>query len=122
MYKRIIYSSVIVLALVLSSSCNKYLTTYPQDGTTRQAYWQNKEQLQAAVIGIYSSLIQGTPSAISGASGKISSDKEMAEMLFVWGELRADNVVPGGLTTADVVNMNAQNILSTNSYANWTAV
>jgi len=120
MHKRIIYRSVLILTLVLSCSCNKYLTTYPQDGTTRQAYWQNKEQLQSAVIGIYASLIQGTPTVVT--SGKASTDREMPEMLFVWGELRADNVVPGGFTTADIVNMANQNILSTNSYANWTAV
>jgi hypothetical protein len=72
MYKRIIYRSVLILTLVLSCSCNKYLTLYPQDGTTRQAFWKNKEQLQSAVIGIYASLLQGTPPSI--ATGKSSGN------------------------------------------------
>jgi len=120
MRKKIIYRSVLIVTLVLSCSCNKYLTLYPQDGTTRQAFWQTKEQLQSAVIGVYSSLIQGTPTVPT--SGKVSTDREMCEMLFVWGELRADNVTPGGLTTADIVNISDENILSTNSYTNWTSL
>lgn len=118
MHKRIIYRSVIVLTLVLSCSCNKYLTTYPQDGTTRQAYWQNKEQLQSAIIGVYSSLIQGTPAT----SNKYSASPEMAESLFIWGELRADNVSLGLNATADQQNLLYQNILSTNAYVNWTSI
>jgi len=118
MHKRIIYKSVIVLTLVLSCSCNKYLTTYPQDGTTRQAYWQNKEQLQAAVIGIYASLIQGTPTT----TNKYSAAPEMAETLFIWGEMRADNVTLGANATADQQNLLYQNILSTNNYVNWTSI
>ncbi|OCX51700.1 hypothetical protein BEL04_16930 [Mucilaginibacter sp. PPCGB 2223] len=118
MHKKVIYKSVLVLTLVLSCSCNKYLTLYPQDGTTRQAYWQNKEQLQSAIIGIYSSLIQGTAST----SNKASSSPEMAETLFIWGELRADNVSAGSNATADEVNLMNENILSTNVYANWTSL
>ncbi|WP_448700228.1 RagB/SusD family nutrient uptake outer membrane protein [Mucilaginibacter sp. AW1-3] len=118
MHKKIIYRSVLVLTLVLSCSCNKYLTLYPQDGTTRQAYWQNKEQLQSAVIGIYSSLIQGTPTDIK-TPNKPSKDPEMAELLFTWGELRADNVAGGGNSTDGQVNILNESILSTNSYVNW---
>lgn len=118
MHKKIIYRSVLALVLILSSSCNKYLTLYPQDGTTRQAYWQNKEQLQSAIIGIYSSLIQGT----AATSNKYSSSPQMAETLFIWGELRADNVEAGSAATADEVNLMNENILSTNRYADWTSL
>jgi len=120
MQKRIIYKSVLILTLVLSCSCNKYLTLYPQDGTTRQAFWQNKEELQSAVIGIYSSLIQGTPVPV--ATGSYSAAPEMAETLFIWGELRADNVITGASGTADEQNLISQNILSTNKYVNWTSI
>ncbi len=118
MHKRIIYRSVLILTLVLSCSCNKYLTLYPQDGTTRQAYWQNKEQLQSAIIGVYASLIQGTPTT----SNKYSGAPEMAETLFIWGEMRADNVSLGSNATADQQNLLYQNILSTNNYVNWASI
>jgi hypothetical protein len=122
MYKRIIYRSVLILTLVLSCSCNKYLTLYPQDGTTRQAFWKNKEQLQSAVIGIYASLLQGTPPSI--ATGKSSGNIELVETLFEWGELRADNVSGGilGGTPVDMQNILNENILSTNTYVQWASV
>ncbi len=122
MYKRIIYRSVLILTLVLSCSCNKYLTLYPQDGTTRQEFWQNKEQLQSAVIGIYSSLLAGTPATI--ASGKPSAAPELVESLFLWGELRADNVAQSVSTgtPVDMYNIMDENILSTNSYVKWSSV
>jgi len=115
MHKRIIYRSTLILALVLTCSCNKFLTLYPQDGTTRQAFWQNKEQLQSAVIGIYSSLIAGAPSTTNTES----ATPEMAETLFIWGELRADNVVAGFNYVPDQLNILNENILSTNVYVKW---
>jgi len=115
MYKKNIYKSVMLLALVLSCSCNKYLTLYPQDGTIRQQYWQNKEQVAAAVTGIYASLlVTGTTSG--------TSDKSLVEDLFLWGELRADNVVLGsGYSVADQ-NVISDNILSTNEDVKWDKI
>jgi hypothetical protein len=113
MFKRVIYTSILVLTLVFSTSCNKYLTLYPQDGITRQEYWQNKEQIQAAVIGVYSSLL-ADPAA---------KDRQLAEYLFLWGELRADNVVSSGANISnDELDMLHDNILPTNSIAKWSAV
>src|SRR5205085_11883345 len=61
--------------LLPASSCKKYLNLEPQDGIIRQNFWKTKEQLQAAVIGCYASLLTGTPRSLS-------------ETLFLWGELR----------------------------------
>jgi len=46
----------------------------------------------------------------------------MAESLFIWGELRADNVAAGNNATADEVNILDENILSTNVYTNWSSL
>jgi len=117
MHKKIIYRTVLILTLVLSSSCNKFLTLYPQNGTTRQAFWQNKEELQTAVIGMYASLLQGIPPPGVKAGG----DVEIAMSLFLWGEVRADNVTNGPAINADELNLLNQNILSTNFYTQWTS-
>jgi len=118
MHKRIIYRSVLIVTLVLSCSCNKYLTLYPQNGTIRQQFWQNKEQLQSAVIGVYASLIQGVTT-----NGSNSATGQMAETLFKWGELRADNVTTPivGSYTDDFNIMNG-NILPTNAEVQWTSL
>jgi len=115
MHKRIIYRSVLILTLVLSCSCNKYLTLYPQNGTIRQQFWQNKEQVLSAVIGIYSSLIQGTPNS----AGNNNGDRQMADFLFKWGELRADNTTYGPIVLGDDLNVLDGNILPTNTDVQW---
>ncbi len=115
MYKQIILKSALILALVLSCSCNKYLTLYPKDGIVRDQFWQNKEQVSAAVIGMYSSLIQ------VDVVDK-NTNKTMAETLFIWGEVRADNVSTGLFSGLDLYNLATGNILSTNKLAQWASI
>ena len=104
--KAIVYKSLILLIVLISASCGKFLDLEPQDGITRQEYWKTKEDVKAAVIGCYASLIQ--PNVIYS--------------LFTWGEIRADMVGAGpGVTTdeQDVINVN---ILPTNTLASWESV
>jgi hypothetical protein len=113
MHKGIIYRSVLILTLVLSCSCNKYLTLYPQNGTIRQQFWQNKEQLQSSIIGIYSSMVQGTAGFGKG------DDRQMADFMFKWGELRADNTAYIGGVYLDDLNLSNANVLPTNTNVQW---
>ncbi|MES2329317.1 MAG: RagB/SusD family nutrient uptake outer membrane protein [Bacteroidota bacterium] len=112
MRKRITYLVSFLCAVVLLSSCKKYLDLQPQDGITRQEYWKTKENIQAALTGCYASLL-GDPA---------NKDKPLAEYLFMWGETRADMIAPGlGITNDELDVMNV-NTLTTNSLAKWTAV
>ena len=84
----------------------------PQDGITRQEYWKTKENIQAALIGCYASLL-GDPT---------NRDRPLSEYLFMWGETKADMVAAGlGISNdeQDIINVNT---LNTNSIAKWTAV
>ncbi|BAV05428.1 Starch-binding associating with outer membrane [Filimonas lacunae] len=111
--KKAIYSVTILLAALISTSCNKWLDQKPQDGVVRQEFWKTKEQVEAAVIGCYSSLL-GSPSGVT--------DKALAEYLFLWGELRADLVAAGaGITNEETEVINV-NLLSTNSLVSWRAL
>jgi hypothetical protein len=56
MKKTFIYLFVTVL-LAGSSSCQKYLELQPQDGIIKEEFWKTKEQVQASVFGIYSSMM-----------------------------------------------------------------
>ncbi|TCC87374.1 RagB/SusD family nutrient uptake outer membrane protein [Pedobacter frigiditerrae] len=116
--------SIILLTIFVSvfgTSCKKWLDLQPQDGLIRQEYWQTKEQLDAAVMGCYASLLGG---------GSIP----LSKYLFIWGELRGDMVVPGleissdddeaklsGLLKDEFDIMRTQ-IASTNTLVNWEAV
>lgn len=53
--KRINY--IIILLLIISgTSCQKLLDTKPTDFITPESYYQNEEQLQSALIGVYAAL------------------------------------------------------------------
>ncbi|MBW4889954.1 RagB/SusD family nutrient uptake outer membrane protein [Mucilaginibacter sp. HMF5004] len=116
---------VVILTAGITSSCNKYLDVKPQDGLVRQDYWKTKEQLDASVAGCYASLIIPTT----------KKTIPLAKYLFAWGELRADMVQPtndptasgqssSGLSTIqrDELDMLHDDLVSTNSLANWEAI
>lgn len=67
-----------VLITTLLTSCSDWLTLAPEDGVTRQEFWQTKEHVNSAVIGCYASLLDGP-----------------VEKMFLWGELRGDMIDNG---------------------------
>lgn len=98
------------MVAVSTWSCNKFLDLRPVEGITNESFWQTKEQLQGAVIGIYNG-INYNP---------IGEDP--ARMMFLWGELRGDFVMPGAGITTDELDVINASILPTNSIANWAPV
>lgn len=103
MFKNRFYKAAVLVTLAMSvCSCNKFLELRPQNGITSDAFWQTKEQLQSAVIGIYNNMLTGP-----------------AADFFEWGEVRADFVVPGPGVTGDETNIISSNILPSNGIANW---
>ncbi|MCR8666807.1 RagB/SusD family nutrient uptake outer membrane protein [Aestuariibaculum sp. M13] len=109
MRKHIIYNLVLLVAL-LTQSCDSYLDLRPENGTTREEFWQTKEDVQAAVIGIYSGLLN-TP----------GSGTTIAEYSFMYGELRGGMVGPGAYSSDDQRDIVTSNILSSNSVSSWAA-
>ncbi|GAB3412867.1 RagB/SusD family nutrient uptake outer membrane protein [Niabella aquatica] len=102
MYKYLLMA----LLLVSTASCKKWLDLQPQDGITKAEFWRTKEDVKAALTGIYSSLNGGG----------------VEERLFVWGELRGDMVVPTSYASDDYRFVKNMNILSTNSISDWSAL
>jgi hypothetical protein len=108
------YKYFLVIALVAGSvSCKKWLDLKPADGIVADEFWKTKEQLASAVTGMYASLI-GNPQGIN--------DRQLSEYLFMWGELRADMVIPSTGATNDDFDTYNVNLLSTNNNVNWRAV
>jgi tetratricopeptide (TPR) repeat protein len=101
-----------LVAVSCLGACNKWLELKPADGIVGDSYWKTKEQLSAGVMGIYASLI-GNPPGVS--------DKLLAEYLFMWGELRADMVVPSAGASGDDIDIYNTNLLSSNTNINWRA-
>ena len=91
-------------ALVLFPSCNEWLTIEPENGVIKENYWSTKEEVYAAVIGLYSGML----------------NKDFQLRMYLWGELRGETL----LTNETYVNANYQSIrdgeiVSTNPLCNW---
>lgn len=111
MMTRPINQSLLAIALFMTaalSSCDSWLDLEPQDAIIREEYWQTKEQVEAAVIGCYASML-----------GTTDGQRSIPEYMFLWGEMRADMVVPNVNALSDEVEIVNGNILSTNGIANW---
>ena len=111
MVKNTIIKIAFAILLVSGVSCKKWLDLRPHDGITGAAYWQTKEQVQAAVTGCYASLL-GSP----------NGSRSLAELLFLWGELRADMLAATTFTANEELDIMNVNILPTNSITNWRSV
>lgn len=111
MRKNIFIKIALVLFLIPGFSCKKWLDLQPRDGITGAAYWKTKEQVQASVNGCYASLL-GSP----------NGSRSLAELLFLWGELRADMLATTTFTVNDELDIMNVNILPTNSITNWRSV
>jgi starch-binding outer membrane protein, SusD/RagB family len=90
--------------LVLLSSCNDWLTLEPEDGVIKDNYWTTKEEVYASVIGCY--------------SGIFSTELRM----FLWGELRAEMLIPNILPSSaeGIQAILDGEITSDNAYCNWS--
>jgi hypothetical protein len=110
MKKLLIYTIAIGLLSGIAS-CNKWLDLKPQDGIVGDEFWNTKEQVEAAVTGIYASML-----------GSTMGDRALPEYFFIWGEARADMVSPGFRADADELDIVNLNMLPTNDYANWRSV
>ena len=101
-----------LFVLVLSaSSCDNYLDLKPENGIVREEFWKTKEDVQAAVIGIYSSMLNSPPGV---------SALPMTKYLFMYGELRGDMVAQGANVTEDERDVMNANILPSNGLTDWT--
>lgn len=110
--KKLIIGTVLISIVIGAVSCKKWLDLKPQDGIVREEFWQTKEQVDAAVTGIYASLLSGT-------SGNYIAP---AELFFLWGEARTDMVSPGFRASSDELDLVDLNIQETNAYANWRSI
>jgi len=123
MMKNILKFTCTLLVLTGLSSCSKWLDLKPQNGIVREDFWKTKEQVAAAVTGIYASLLSSPTATTSGSNPTIySTDRALAEYLWIWGEARADMVTPALFISPEELEMVNVNMLPTNSLVNWRAL
>lgn len=109
--KKISLIILILLGSLLFNSCDKWLYLEPEDGIILQDFWKSKEDVHAAVMGCYASLLGNTT----------GSDYDIPQLLFLWGELRADMVTQDRLNNDFRYIFNGD-ILPDNKVCQWNAI
>jgi len=102
----------IFIIFISASSCDNYLDLRPENGIVRDEFWKTKEDIQAAVIGIYSSMLNSPPGV---------GDFTLTEYLFMYGELRGDMLLPGTFVSEDQRDIMNTNIIASNELTSWAA-
>jgi starch-binding outer membrane protein, SusD/RagB family len=99
--KRKIKYILVALVLVVQFGCNDWLEMMPPSGLTREEFWQSKEDVEAILMGAYSTFAG------------------LDNLMFIHGEARGDMVTDDVNTDGNVRNMMRSNIYSDNSFSNW---
>lgn len=101
--KRFIYIIAIAASFGLSS-CNDWLTVYPEDDIAGDQYWKSGDEVQTVVTSCYRWL----------------ANSDCVTRMIVWGEMRSDNIEAGSSASTDEKNIMNVNVLSSNSLVSWS--
>lgn len=93
----------LLLLMLAGTSCDGWLDLSPEDGVTREDFWQSKEQVESAVVGIYCEMM----------------NTECINRMFLWGELRADMVTDGTRPNASYTAIRSGEIATDNAVCKW---
>lgn len=91
----------LALALLFTTSCKDYLDVKPDDGIYNESFWKNRNDLQNAVSGCYSSLARSV------------------RRIFVMSEIRSDLIDNGTSNDGKMSRIKLGLITSDNDYVKW---
>jgi hypothetical protein len=106
------YNTIIIILVVLFlGSCDDWLYLAPENGIIRDDFWKSKEDVNAAMMGCYASLLGNT-------SGSFA---DVPTLMFMWGEMRADWLYPRENSPGDYKNIFIGEIYPENKFCQWNA-
>ena len=88
------------------SSCSDFLDILPMNDVVLENYWTQKSDVDAVRSSCYVAL----------------QSSDAMERIGIWSELRSDNLFAGANVPNEVNEILKENILSTNSYCNWSEI
>ncbi len=89
-------------ASVAFTSCDDWLSLDPENAVPADLYWQSKEDVSAAMTGIYCSVLS------------------TSNRMLMHGEMRADFATHGRVLDGGYKNIREGNIISSNTWVTWT--
>ncbi len=107
---KIKYKILILSLLIFMGSCDEWLHLQPENGIIVEDYWKTKEDVHAAMMGCYASLL-------GNQNGR---GYDIPQQIFMWGEMRADWVFPNRFNSDTYKILNGE-IEPTNNYCTWSS-
>ena len=93
-----------MVSLLGLSSCNDFLTIYPNDRTIAPDFWKTKSDVQEMATGCYHAMINSA----------------IMERAIMWGAFRSDEIIKNeDVADTQLDNINAVNLLPTQSINSW---
>lgn len=85
------------------SSCEDFLTLYPTNSITEEEFWEDKGDLENAMMACY----------------KKMTDQDLVSKVLLWGEARSDNAILKDMSNASYVNYKDAILEYTEGMFNW---
>lgn len=101
--KRLLNICLFVLVLIGMSSCNDWLDLAPEDAVIRERFWKTEGEARSALMGCYASMMED----------------DVLLRYFIWGEMRAEMVIPTATADDDIIAIRNGEIVSSNKYSTW---
>ena len=96
----------LAVGTVMTAGCSDFLDIKPMNSTVLENYWKEKADVTAAVNGCYEAL----------------ASEDVIKRFGIWGELRAENMMPGTNVPNYLNELLKENLLQTNEICNWSNI
>lgn len=110
--KKIKITVVVFLFGITLNSCEDWLYLEPGNGIIVEEFWQSEQDLKAATMGIYASMLG------NNASGGYS----VPELMLMWGEVRADMLTFHRTLINDYLLIYNGDLKAENGFAKWNSI
>lgn len=91
------------LAIAIFSSCDDFLDLTPMNEIVKENFWTEKSDVESVVNSCYAGL----------------EENNVLTRMFVWGEMRSDNISSSGATPYADLQILKENIWETSSWVLW---
>ncbi|MEG0796971.1 MAG: hypothetical protein RR397_10790, partial [Odoribacter sp.] len=102
--EKIKYIILVSLLCWIGQGCSQFLDVDIPDVLPDKDFWKNRSQVEAARNGVYTQL------------------GNCVKTFMVWGDIRSDLYTSGSALNASNTQLINQDILTSNSYADWKVV
>ena len=96
----------LAVGTVMTAGCSDFLDIKPMNSTVLENYWKEKADVTGAVNGCYEAL----------------ASEDVIKRFGIWGELRAENMMPGTNVPNYLNELLKENLLQTNEICNWSNI